>query len=409
MGIMSGLGSLKTGNTGSQNFSWFGQGGESGAVHDKDFVGKAFDNINPTVKAGKAAKEKAKADAERYDQYYKQQGTLNTKLNSADALYAKNFGDQSQDYLKQGGYLVNQYTGEINKLKDETQNQAKDAKSTYTNTILPELKNVMGMAKTNAEGAMTLKEASDPNNPVMKAIRELYNQQGESARKQGQQDFGVLSALGAQAAQGQFGGASPMTAGMMGQIYAQNQGQAGDAYARAQQRMYDLQQQGLDKSFDQSNYLYEQGQQAQDRYGNSIKDIDQAEANYLGKSGMLNDQIAGYAGDIFGTNAAYNADKFNIGQMGNDIAKGNTYASTGRESGLLGQKYGFQQGAADAELARQVAGRQGEMKFLSSLASMGAGMYGGGAGKVAQAGQAGMSNVTQTGKPNSGAQYSNYA
>ncbi len=388
---------VQTGNTGSQDFSWFGQGGQSGAVHDKDFVGKAFDKINPKVKAGEAAKAKEERDRQRADELFAETGGLNQKLDASDKKYKSDFDTQSQGYLSTAKNLVGDYTSKIGKLTDQSESQAKDATATYTNSILPGYKDAMSMAKTNADQAMTLSEAGDPNNPIMKAVRDLYNQQaeqtrgqydtqGQRARTQGQQDFGVLSALGAQAAGMQFG-AGPMTAGQQGQIYAQNQTQAGDAYARAQQRMYDLQQQGLDRSsdlqaqglgkgFDQSNQMYEYGQDAQGRYSDTIKDLQGGENSYYGQQQGFRDEQSGYAGDTLGVNAGLNADTMNIGMMGSGIDRDNAYAGTGREQNLLNQKYGVNSQLDQAQLMRNMAGREGEMQFLSQLASMGMGAWG---------------------------------
>lgn len=372
-----------SGGADGEGFSAFGMGGKSGALGKHDVLGKALDNANPWLQSDKKAKA-AKAEAEaRADALYKQTGILNQTLNGADTKYLDTYNDEKSRYLGEASGLLSQYQTKINDLSAQATNQASDATDTYTNTILPELKNVMGTAKTNASQAMSLEQAGDPNNPVMKAVRDLYNKQGQQARLQGQQDFGVLSALGAQSAQGQFGAAgNPMTAGQMGQIYAANQGQAGNAYAKAQQRMYDLQQQGIDKGFDQSNQIYQFGQQAQDRYGNSIKDIQNSQDQYYDSQGKFRGELGGYAGDLFGAGAAYNTDQMNMNMMGSDIAKGNAYAGTGREQNALNQKYGAQQQAANNDLAASTANNASKGQFISSMASLGAGSFGGAAGSA---------------------------
>jgi hypothetical protein len=349
------------------NFSIGGLGGKPGKLGEWDVVGGALDDANPFLQGDKNA-AKAKAEAEqKARELYGQTTLLNKKLDTADSAYAKDFNKDATKYLIGSKIITGEYLGKIGQLSNEATAQSKDAKATYTNTIQPEYKNAMSLAKTNAEQAMTLDEAGDPNNPIMKSIRELYDQQGKAAQKQGLQDYGVLSALGAQAAQGQFGAAGPMTSGQMGQIYAQNQGQAGDAYARAQQRMYDLQQQGLDKGFDQSNYLYEQGQLAQDRYGQSIGNMQAGENAFYDQQGKFRDELGGYAGDTLGVKAGLNADKFNIGNMQSEIKKGNAYAGTGREQNNLNSYYGTQQQAINNDLAATSANNASKGGFLSSI------------------------------------------
>lgn len=341
--------------------------------------GNFIDKNNPWVQGPRDARAAKKESNALAQDLYSKTGMLNQTLNSADTDYAKSFGSKSKDYLKGAEGLVNTYLGKIGKLEGDAQTQANDARATYTNSILPEYKNAMGMAKTNASQAMSLAEASDPNNPIMTAIRDLYNKQGEGVRKQGQQDYGILSALGAQAAQGQFGAAGPMTAGQQGQIYAANQSQAGDAYAKAQQRMFDLQQQGLDRGFDQSNQIYQFGQDAQGRYSDSIKNLQGGENAFYDQQGRFRDELGGYAGDQMGVNAGLNADRFNIGMMGSDIDKGNAYAGTGRDQQALNQLYGVQQQGINNELAAKLANQQAKGQFASSLISSGAKAYAGGA------------------------------
>lgn len=320
----------------------------------------------------KAAKNAEKKSGQYSSELYEKTGAINKGLSEADQKFLDAYNKSSKTYLDRADYLANEYTSKIGLLKNEAQSQAKDAKATYTNSILPEYKNAMQMAKNNAAGAMTLKEASDPNNAVAKGVRDLYEKQAQAARTGGQQDFGVLSALGAQAAQGQFGAAGPMTSGQMGQIYAANQAQAGDAYARAQQRMYDLQQQGLDKGFDQSNQIYQFGQQAQDRYGQSIKDLQGGEDDFYNTQGKFRDEINNYNGANFATNLGINADKYNVNLGANDIAKGNAYAGGGREQNRENTYYGGLQQATNNAAAAAQANQASKAQFLSSLLSSGA-------------------------------------
>lgn len=366
----SGVGSFTTPVGGdNEGFSWFGQGG-SGAVNKHDIVGKSLDALNPSTKAAAARKKKEAEDRARLEALTTKTGEINKGLDTADADYLGNFNKTSGTYIDEAGKLVNTYTGEINQLKDKATSQANDNTQTYTNTILPAFKDLLEKTKGNADSAMSLEDYSDPNNALMTAIRDMYNKKGQKARQQGQQDYGVLAALGAQAAQGQIGaaGGNPMTAGMQGQIYAANQRQAGDAYTNAQQRMYDLENQGLKKSWEQNDNVYNAGQDALGAYSNSAQNLSEAEKQYYATQGDFRDEIGGYAGDVLGVGSALNADKMNLGMTGAGIQKGNAYASGGREQSVANQTYGGQQGLADSELAGELAGRKGEANFLSQLA-----------------------------------------
>ncbi len=332
-----------------------------------------IDKNNPWVQGPRQQAQAKKESEQAANDLYSRTGLLNQKFNQADQSYFNSFDDASSNYLARTGANVDTFNRKIDNLSNQAQTQANDAKSTYTNSILPEYKNAMGMAKTNAGQAMTLAQAGDTNNPIMKSVRDLYNQQGQQARQQGQQDFGVLSALGAQAAGQQFGAAgNPMTAGQQGQIYAANQGQAGNAYARAQQRMYDLQSQGIDRGFDQSNNLYQFGQQAQDRYSNTIKDTQNGENSFYDQQGRFRDEQGGYAGTQFNTNQGFNADRLNMGMMGADIQRGNAYGGLGREQTALNQQYGANQQAINNQAGANAANNASKGQFISSMIGAGA-------------------------------------
>lgn len=360
---------------GGEGFSAFGMGGKSGALGKYDYVGGAIDQANPWLQADKARRKKAEEDKARAQELYEKTQGINQKFNAADTQYKGAFDTASTDYLGNAKKYIGDYQSIINGLSDQSKKQATDATNTYTNVLLPEMKNALEMSKKNAESAMTLEEAGDPNNAVQKAVRGMYDKLGETERMRGQQDFGVLSALGAQAAGLQFGaGSDPMTSGMMGQIYSRNQEQAGNAYAEAMRRVRDLQQQGINRGFDQSNWLYEQGQQAQDRYGQRIGQYQDLERNYNADQAGYRQEQQGYAGDILGTNAAYNTDVYNMGMTGAGIDRDNAYAGTGREQTALNQLYGGEQQAANNEAAAGQANNASKGQFISSIAQLFAGM-----------------------------------
>lgn len=246
----------------------------------------------------------------------------------------------------------------ISNLDTEASSQAGDARATYKNTIQPRLKNIMEEAGREASGAMTLQQAGDPNNAVHKAVRGMYDQQAKGVQRQGLQDFGVLSALGAQAAQGAMG--APMTAGQQANIYAANQGQAGNAYSAAQRRMFDLQQQGLDRGFSESAAQYERGQGAKDRYRQSLGDISGAEADYMDRQRGFRQERLGYGG----------AD-MELGQQRAGLDRDLAYGKSERRLGSLGNYYGQKNQVLENRMGDNAARQQGQYGILSSIIGAG--------------------------------------
>jgi hypothetical protein len=141
-----------------------------------------------------------------------------------------------------------------------------------------------------------------------------------------------------------------MTAGAMGQIYAQNQGQAGNAYARAQQRAQALQQQGIDMGFDRTDKAYAQGLDAKDRYTGSVKDIQDTDSKYYADQGKFRDEQAGYAGDRLGVSSGYNSDMYNMDMETAGVGRDAAYAKGTRDLGAIGQQYNVGQAAANNEI-----------------------------------------------------------
>lgn len=290
-------------------------------------------------------------------------------MDVAGDRYLGQYNKSSADYKLARDTSQNEYLRNAGQLRQQAADQATNAQANYTNSIQPKM-------KANMESAMSLKDAMDPNNAVQKSVREMYAKQGQQARQQGMQDFGVLSALGAQAAQGQFGGASPMTAGMQGQIYAANQSQAGNAYAKAQQRMHDLEQQGIDRGFDQSNWAYDKGQQA-------TQDFINAEGTYLDRGRASRDELNSYDADRMGILSGRAADNFGIDMGGSDIQYGNAQSKAERDMGALNQYYGTQQSILGNAADREAASKQSQGQFLGKMIEIGAnyaGRKGGGGG-----------------------------
>ncbi len=189
--------------------------------------------------AERKAADEAAAEAQRQTAYGRGQG------------YNAEMDAQGQKYL------------------DQMDQSHTDASKTYTNTIQPNLKNLMERANADTSHAMTLQQAMDPNNAVATQTRQLYETQAQNEGRQGLADTGVLQAMGMQSMGSQLNGAGPMTGGQLAALMGQNQAQSGAAYAQTQRRMQGLRDQGLNMGFQRSDQAYNQGLDAQQRLGNT--------------------------------------------------------------------------------------------------------------------------------------------
>ncbi len=344
-------------------------------------LGQKLQGLNPydTGKSNKIAKEgEAKAEEQ-----YQAGHAVSEKMGEADDRYGQDYENAANDYQHSQNIHNEGYKGDLSKLESEAGTQSTDAKKQYTNTIQPRLKGIMEDAGKEAKGAMTLQQAGDPNNSVQQAVRGMYDKQAQGAQKQGMADYGVMSALGAQAAGGQFGSGGPMTSGAMGQIYGQNQAQAGNAYAKAQGRMHDLQQQGIDRGFDESSKQYDRGQGAKDRYSKSIGDMDSAENSYLDKTSRLRDERGGYAGERFGVDSNANADRFNQANQAAGIKQQASFGRGERDLAGLGQKYGYQQQGITNRIGIEEGARTGKIQTVNKEQENGGKVMSSGAGAAA--------------------------
>lgn len=333
---------------------------------DGNFEADPF-NVDPNQRREKDAKKKKLEDDRRNKELYGKMQPLNASMDSADSVYANKYGSLSENYLSSMGKNKDDYLRQSSFLADESKKMASDAKATYSNDIQPRMKNIMEDAQKEAASAMSLKDAMDPNNSVMKGVRELYDQRAKGAKTQGMQDFGVMSALGAQAAQGQFG-AMPMTSGMMGQIYSQNQRQASEAVARASQRARDLEDQGMERSFDQSNRMYEYGVGARDRYSKTVGDYEASNKAYQDQMKGYRDEQSGYASDRFGVQSGYDRDVFDTRMGGADIDREKAYNKGTRDLNALYSYYGMDQQAANNLLAAQNAANTSKVNTAGTVA-----------------------------------------
>jgi len=288
--------------------------------------------------------------------------------------------------------VESEFQNNLDTLKRQTEQQATDARQTYTNDIQPKQKELMERSMQNASQAMSLQDAMSMDNQVTQAYERLAG--GE--RQRGLADFGVLSALGAQAMAGQMRG--PMTVGQQQAMQAVGQQQASQAFSRTQRRMDELRQQGLEAS----RGWYETGQRAQDRAAGRI-------GEYEAGGRRARDEQTGYRGEIGaydqarrGSRDYASAEKYGL-QRESAGRRGQTLAEQqAAEQGLLGMQYDLdmqnrlqeqqnisqrygQQRAIDVGTLQRLGGQAaGGRQMLGSLigagATLGAGAMGGSAG-----------------------------
>ena len=87
-----------------------------------------------------------------------------------------------------------------------------------------------------------------------------------------------------------------MTGSQLQLLNASNQQQSGLAYARAQQQMQNLRQQGLDMGFSRSDAQYNRGQDAKNRYVDSIGNYEQGMDRNNARQADFREQRGGYSG-----------------------------------------------------------------------------------------------------------------
>ncbi len=338
---------------------------------------------------------------------YEDKDSLFNKMQTSDTNYTET-AKAAQDNYKlarkdansgynsaQSSYLKNQNTYEGNykqkqtNLGIEAELQGKDATKTY-GTIQPKLKGLMDQSYENAQSAMSLKDAGDPNNAVAKGYRDLYEKNIEGERNTGYQDFGVLSALGNQASQ--VGGSGTMTVGQQMAMQAANQRSAGEAFAKTQQRISSLRDAGLAAGREESAAQYERGAAAQEDAAARANEYFNTDTAFGNRMSGLRGERAGYDGGVLASLGRVNDTKMGVSQeryargMGDsredmDMMTGNAADSSNREKMIVAARLGDQ--AQMAALAAERANAQAASDAASKNAQ--AAMWGQVAGAVGTA------------------------
>lgn len=280
------------------------------------------------------------------------------------------------------------------------QDLSKEAKenSTQSNKVYTDLNtkmsDVMNDASTQANSAMSLADYMNPDNKVAQDTRALYERQAQGEQQRGYADYGVLASLGSNSAANAMGGMGPMSLGQQMAYISQGQGQAGEAYARAQQRMQGLRDQGLTQGFEQSDKAYNAGQAAKKRQTDAIGMRENMNSNEQNINRGFRDEQGNYAGNIMEANKDSIAGETNARLFGANQSLGvaglRHQNATGRNAGILAEidkKRGISQYNNGIESQRIAAGNAQNSAMWSNILSTGGtiagGMYGGPPGAMA--------------------------
>ncbi len=314
------------------------------------------DKFQETVGLSNKKQQESQAEKERQrkEEMKKTKGVLG-KMSKVD-----------QDYIKQNKGAI-----------QDIVNQTKDARNVYQN-VQSRMQDLMDRAQREANGAMTLDEAGNVNNKVQQGVRDLYENQAQNVGRRSLQDVGVLNALGSQATAQQIGSSgAPTTGAQLQLLNAGNQQQSGQAYARAQQQMQGLRDQGIDRGFSESANQYNRGQDAINNYGQSIGNYENAFDRNLGREESFRNQRSGYEGLNNSVNQAGNTR--NLAYISNNYA--------GKREDINSQI--AMQNALNAQKAQMIG------SSVSTVGSLAGGYYGGQAG--AQAGGTAGNGISNNG------------
>jgi len=363
-------------------FKW----GNASAVVDS--IGKAGTDYFNTVTGnggeklgfGPNKKQKAANDEMKASQATQQSKTKDImgQQDKAANDYYDSMKGSTDKYVNDYNSATGAYQNDQAQTKKAYQDQASDSSAAYSNEVLPRLTNVMNQRKGNADAAMSLTDAQDPNNKVASATRDMYNQQAQGIQNQGLADYGVLAALGSQATGHTVGGyGGMMTGGQMQSLQNANMGQASGAFGHAQQNANNLKLQGIQKGQDQSNWAYGQGQQAIGDYSGSIRDYEGANNQKNAIQNMYTGQEAGIDQDAYGVR---------LGQAGvaRDAASGLAGLQNANADASLNRQQGFVNGVSATDQATAYANAQAaasaQAAKLGALGTIAGGVIGGYAG-----------------------------
>ena len=293
---------------------------------------------------------------------YGELSALNPRYDQASKAMMKSYKSVGSKHVSGIKGAEFGYQQQLGGLLKEAETAGEDARKVYTNTVQPNLKNILDDSQREAASAMTLEQSMDPNNSVAASFRNFYDQQAQGARQAGMADVGVMQALGAQAFGGQMGAGGPMTGGQMAAMMGQNQSQAGMAMANTQRRVQDLRDQGIAEGWRQTDTAYGRGQDAKDRYRQSVGDVSGAQADYQDLRQGLREERTGYGQERLGskTRALDTARDYGMGKS--SLGYGLAQEGLDRDAGLISKRRGDRRSTLTGQAQMDVqkgAGKQG--------------------------------------------------
>jgi len=276
------------------------------------------------------------AQEKRNSENLQSQGDYNQSVDDAEETWK----NAQAGNLDQSTSNTNALEGDFQKAQQGLEEEAKK-QSADSNTVYKDLstrqEGSMNQAQTNSQAAMTLKDYMDPNNAQMTGVRQLYDTRAQQERQRGLADYGVLSALGAQA--GGLANQGPMTVGQQMANVAQSSRGAGEAYANTQRRMQALQDQGMERAFDQNDKFYNAGQEAQCTYTTPSITAMLSPTRTRERGQALRGERSGYQTNVAGSRQRAEANRFtNEGEKASN-QRGVTTNKAGRALNTANSKY----------------------------------------------------------------------
>lgn len=259
------------------------------------------------------------------------------KYTTARAPITSSEKGANTNYATSVGNTQGQYQGAESALSAKASDQATNAEANYTNSIQPDQKNLMEQTATQAGGAMSLADLGNMNNSVQTGVRNFYNTEAQNEGQQGLASSGVLAAMGAQATANAGGNGVPMTGSQLQLLGANNQAQAGQAYAATQQRMQALKDQGISQGISQSNNVYQAGQNAIGLAGTMAQEAQQGQSTDVNQQQNLRGEQGTYAGNIANSQMTASGATLNATQANNNIDLGNLNQDTNFAMGQSNQ------------------------------------------------------------------------
>jgi len=282
-----------------------------------------------TNRNSQSEKYRSTRDARTGD-YRKTRSTIDDRARADDKDYLDKFTGEANKNTENVSKNEGNFRKELSDLKSRSAGDEDRLRKDYDTEINPRLKSQMDARKQDASSAMSLKEAGDVNNSVHKGVRSLYDERGAGARRQGLADYGMLAALGAQAT-GNAGG--PMTGSQLQNVQAANNRQAGSAYNNALQRSQSLEDEGINRGFDESSRQYDRGVAANMAYDNSVNNYQNAGNSFNSQAQGMRGEQAGYTGDIRNSSATEESTRNNNVQSVMSTDRGMKQADTSRAYG----------------------------------------------------------------------------